>query len=155
MSYGRSTCAMCGEQLAEAYSGYRLPPVCVRLMDGGDDVDPTAIAGDVTVDLCEECTAIARRMIREYDTSPLPECDVEAVQWSDAGVMQALAGGDGAPAAGDGSGVDERTVAEAASAVKAHIDGDDEHIFEHRIDEGYIVLMALEELGIVDHDLLD
>ena len=44
MSYGRSTCAMCGEQLAEAYSGYRLPPVCVRLMDGADDVDPTGIA---------------------------------------------------------------------------------------------------------------
>ena len=155
MSYGRSTCAMCGEQLAEAYSGYRLPPVCVRLMDGGDDVDPTAIAGDVAVELCEECTEIARRMIREYDTSPLPECDVEAVQWSDAGVMQALAGGDSPAAASDGSGVDERTVAEAASAVKAHVDGDDEHIFEHRIDEGYIVLMALEELGIVDHDLLD
>ncbi len=81
---------MCGDELTEAYGRYRLPPLCVKLMDGGNAVDPSSIADSVSIDLCKACTGVARRMIREYDTSPLPEFDVDAASWLDAADAHAL-----------------------------------------------------------------
>ena len=124
MSAPGSTCAMCGDRLAEPYGGFTLPPVCVQLMGGGDDVDPSTVAGSVSVDLCEECTTVARRMIREYDTSPLPEFDVDAVSWQSAGVASALTGGDVSADELAGDGVDRQTIAGAAMVVQAHREGD-------------------------------
>ena len=43
MSRAGSTCAMCGDRLAEPYGGYQLPAPCVQLLDGGDDVDMTGL----------------------------------------------------------------------------------------------------------------
>lgn len=148
-----STCVMCGDQLAEPYGGFTLPSVCVQLMAGGDDVDPSTIAGSVSVDFCEECTAVARRMIREYDTSPLPEFDVDAVSWQSAELASALIGGDVSADAVAGDAVDRRTIADAATTVKAHRDGAADHILEGKIDRAYVVLMASRELGILEGDL--
>jgi len=153
MSGTGATCAMCGDRLAEPYGGYDLPPVCVQLMDGGDDVDTSTIAGPVSVDLCRECTTIARRMVREYDTSPLPEFDVDAVSWQDAGAMAALMREDSDAVGGDD--VDRRTIEDAAAVVQLHQAGDAGHVLESKVDRGYIILMALDELGAVEHDLLD
>jgi len=145
---------MCGDRLAEPYGGFDLPPVCVQLMAGGDDVDPSTIAGSVSVDLCEECTTDARRMIRGYDTSPLPEFDTGAVCWQNAAVASALTGGDVPAGDLEGDGVDRRTIADAAATVKAHRDDDAGRILEGKIDRAYIVLMASRELGILEgHDL--
>jgi hypothetical protein len=123
-------------------------------MDGGDDVDTSTIAGQVSVDLCRECTTIARRMVREYDTSPLPEFDVDAVGWQDAGAMAALMGED-SDAVGGGDGVDRRTIEDAAAVVQLHQTGDADHVLESKVDRGYVILMALDELGVIEHDLLD
>ena len=140
---------MCGDRLAEPYGGFTLPPVCVQLMAGGGDVDPTTIAGEVAVDLCEGCTHVARRMIREYDTSPLPEFDVDAVSWQSAGLASALIGGDVAGDAVAGDDINRRTIADAAATVKAHRNGDADHILEGKIDRAYVVFMASRELGIL------
>ena len=152
MSRAGSTCAMCGDRLAEPYGGFDLPPVCVRLLEGGDDVDPDAIAGSISIDFCEECTAVARRMIRDYETSPLPECDADAVSWSSAAAASAFAGGD-VPADQLGGGdVDQATIADAVATVKAHRDGDGYYFFEHKIDRAYVLLWSLRELGILERD---
>jgi hypothetical protein len=68
MSRGGSTCAMCGDRLAEPYSGYRLPAPCIQLLDGGDEIDPSTVAGKVAVDLCKECTHVARPTGRKRST---------------------------------------------------------------------------------------
>lgn len=155
MSYGRSTCAMCGDRLAEPYSGFDLPPVCVQLLEGGDDVDPSTIAGSISIDFCEECTPIARRMIRDYDTSPLPECDADAVRWSSAGVMSALAGDDvDADDLAGGDGVDQAVIDDALITVQTHRDGDAFRLYEHTIDRAYVLLMSLHQLGILVDDPL-
>lgn len=122
------------------------------MMAGGDDVDPSTIAGSVSVDLCEECTAVARRMIREYDTSPLPEFDVDAVSWQNAGVASAFTGGDVSADELAGDDVDRRTIGDAAATVKAHRNGEADHLFEGKIDRAYVVLMASRELGILEGD---
>lgn len=142
---------MCGDRLAEPYGGYRLPAPCVQLLDGGDDVDPSTIAGKVTVDLCKECTHTARRMIRDYETSPLPECDVDAASWSSAELMGALAGDDlDADDLAGGDGVDQRAITDAVATVKAHRDGDGDRLTPSKVDAAYITLWSLRELGIVD-----
>ena len=152
MSRAGSTCAMCGDRLAEPYGGYQLPAPCVQLLDGGDDVEPSTIAGEVAVDLCEECTQVARRMIRDYETSPLPECDVDAATWSSAELMGAFAGDDvGADDLG-GGGVDQRAITDAVATVKAHRDGDADRLIPSKIDAAYITLWSLQELGILERD---
>lgn len=125
MSRAGSTCAMCGDRLAEPYASYQLPAPCVQLLDGGDDVDPSTIAGEVTVELYEECTHVARRMIRDYETSPHPECDVDAATWSSAELMGAFAGDDAdADNLAGGGGADQRAITDAVATVKAHRDDD-------------------------------
>ena len=150
MSRAGSTCAMCGDRLAEPYGGYQLPAPCVQLLDGGDDVDPSTIAGEVAVDLCEECTHVARRMIRDYETSPLPECDVDAATWSNAGVASAFAGDDvDADDLAGGDGVDQRVITDAVATVKAHRDGDADRLMPSKVDAAYITLWSLRELGFL------
>jgi hypothetical protein len=63
------------------------------LLDDGDGVNPSTIAGEVAVDLCEECSQVAQ-MLRDYETSPLPKCDIDAATWSSAELTGAFAGGD-------------------------------------------------------------
>jgi hypothetical protein len=141
---------MCGERFAEPYAGYQLPAPCVQLLDGGGDVDPSTIAGEVSVDLCEECTHVARRMIRNYETSPLPECDAGAATWSSTAVVNALTGGDReSDQAGGGDGVDQRAITGAVAAVKAHRDGDADRLMPSRVDAAYITLWSLRELGVL------
>lgn len=152
MNAGRSTCAMCGDRLAEPYGGFDLPPICVTLLEGGDDVNPDAIAGRISVDLCEECTEISRRMIRKFKTSPLPEYDADAVSWSSADVMSAFTGGDVPPDQLADNGADRRTIADAVATVNAHKQGRAEHILEGRIDRAYVVLLSFLELGLLDED---
>ena len=144
---------MCGDRLAEPYSGYRLPAPCVQLLDGGDEINPSTVAG-VAVDLCKECTHVARRMIRDYDTSPLPECDVDAATWSSTAVVNALTGGDGAGDQAGGDGVDQRAITDALATVKAHRDGDADRLVPSKVDAAYITLWSLRELGILERDLV-
>jgi hypothetical protein len=115
---------MCGDRLAEPYGGYQLPAPCVQLLDGGDEINPSTVAG-VAVDLCKECTHVARRMIRDYDTSPLPECDVDAATWSSTAMVNAPTGGDG---------VDQGAITDALAAVKAHRDGDADQLVPSKVD---------------------
>jgi hypothetical protein len=145
---------MCGDRLAEPYGGYRLPAPCIQLLDGGDDVDPSTVAGEVAVDLCEECTHVARRMVRDYDTSPLPECDADAATWSSTAVVNALTGGDGAGDQAGGDGVDQRAITDALATVKAHRDGDADRLMPSTVDAAYITLWSLRELGILERDLV-
>lgn len=144
---------MCGERLAQPHGGYSLPAFCVQLLDGGDEIDPSGIAGDVHIDLCEDCTEIGRRMIRDYDTSPLPECDVDAADWSDAGMMAAMAGGDTSRDDLEGSGGVRKEIADAVAAVKAHRSGDSEYMMAGKIDAAYITLFAAEELDLASVDI--
>ena len=148
----RSVCAMCGDAMGQPYGGYSLPAFCVQLLDGGEEIDPTSIAGDVHVDLCEDCTEIGRRMIREYDTSPLPECDADAADWSTAGMVAAMSGDDSSGDELENSDRWREEIADAVAAVKAHQDGAAEHIFEGKIDAAYITVHAAEELGVASVD---
>lgn len=146
-----STCAMCSDRLVQPRGGYSLPAVCVQLLDGGDDIDPSTIAGKVSVDFCENCTSIARRMVRDYETSPLPECDADAASWQNIEVVNALARDD--PELSEMSqsdGVDRRTITDAITTVKAHRDGDADRVMAAKIDAAYITLWSLRELGIVE-----
>jgi hypothetical protein len=142
---------MCDESLSEPYGGYTLPPACLRLMQNADEVDPDTVAAKVTVDLCEECTEIGRKMALEYDTSPLPECDATAARWQAAGAVEAIAGGD-ATADDD---LTERMAMSALSAVKADLDGDGSYMLDSKLTEARVTVLSLDQLGIIDTDLLD
>lgn len=71
---------MCGESAGvdAPYGGFKVPPRCVDLMQNGDSVDTDAIASPVRVDLCREDATIAKRMVTDYDTTLLLECDAAA-----------------------------------------------------------------------------
>ena len=140
---------MCGKKMYEPTRGFTLPAVCARLLEGGDEVDQDAIAGKISVDLCGECGKVARRMVRKYDTSPLPECDADAVRWTSTEMVRVLSGGD-PPTDAPRRGVDRQTVAAAVSTVKAHRSGDAEHIPDTKIDAAYVTVLSLQELGILD-----
>ncbi|WP_050033777.1 hypothetical protein [Halorubrum halophilum] len=147
MSANVSVCAMCC--VAEPYGGYQLPAPCVRLLDGGDNVDPSAIDGEVAVELCEECTHVARRMARDDETSPLPECDADAVSWSSAEVWNGQRQVDRRTLRAQ---LDRREIADQIEIVKAHRDGDSDRFSPSKIDEAYVTLLSLRELGIIGHD---
>lgn len=150
-----TTCAMCSAQLSQAYSGYSLPAVCIQLLDGGDSIDPSTIAGQISIDLCKSCTPLARDMIREYETSPLPECDADAATWHETELMNALARDDPELNTRDESdGVDQQIISTAAATVTAHQNGDAYRIRRAKIDEAYITLWSLQELGVISTDLL-
>ena len=153
MRYSGTVCAMCGDELTEAYGRYRLPPLCVKLMDGGNAVDPSSIADSVSIDLCKACAGVARRMIREYDTSPLPEFDVDAASWLDAVDACALRDDDLSADQIGSDGIDRRVVVDAAMTVKAHQDGAAERITEGKIDRAYVVFMAVDELATLESDV--
>jgi hypothetical protein len=146
MTMTASTCAMCGERMAQPYGGFSVPPFCVQLLDGGEEIDPSEIAGDVSIDLCKDCTEIGRRMIREYDTSPLPECDADAASWSHAGMMAAMAGED--TTADDFTGGTQEKVADAVMTVRVHQKGKTEHVLDAKVDEAYVTVWAAQELDV-------
>lgn len=145
-----STCAMCGASMGTPYGGFTVPPECVQLMEGGDDVDIEAIAHDVSVDLCAECSEVANRMATDYETSPLPECDAEAASWDDAGVVAALA--DSEDVGQDD--LTERMLEDALMTVKAHLDGDAGRVPDSKITGAYTVVLSLQKLGVVETDLI-
>ena len=68
MSTTGSTCAMCGDRLAEPHGGYQLPAPCVQLLDGGDDVDPSTIAGEVAEKLGVS-RPVVHRVINNVDAN--------------------------------------------------------------------------------------
>lgn len=141
---------MCGEAMVQAYGGWKTPPVCVQLMEGSDDVDADAIAGKVTVDLCEECASIGRRMAMDYETSPLPECNAKAARWQSVGMAQALAGEE----VGENGELTDRMLENALMTVKADVDGSSDHILDSKIAEAYVILVSLQQLGKVETDLI-
>lgn len=145
-----STCAMCGTKMGTPYGGFTVPPECVQLMKGGDDVDVEAIAHDVTVDLCAECSEVAHRMVTDYETSPLPQCDAEAVRWGDAGTIAALAGGED----GGQDDLTERMLEGALVTVKTHLDGDAGRVPDSKITGAYTVVLSLQQLGVIETDLI-
>jgi hypothetical protein len=132
------------------YGGFSVPPECVLLMEDGDDVDVETIAHDVTVDLCAECTEIARRMVTDHETSPLPECDADAARWQDAGVFSAQAGGEDIGQ----DDLTERMLEDALMAVKAHLNGDTGRVPDSKVIGAYTVVLSLQELGVVETDLI-
>lgn len=142
-----ATCAMCGHRMAQPYGGYSVPAFCVTLLDGGEDVDPSEIARDVSIDLCKDCTEIGRRMIREYETSPLPECDADAASWSHPEVMAAMAGED--TTADDlQNGQTQKKVADAVMTVTLHKKGKTERVLDAKIDEAYVTVWGAQELDL-------
>jgi len=135
---------MCGTGITGAPARrFDVPPSCLPLLEGGEDVDPETIVGKVRIPLCGECGEISRRMVHEYETSPLPECDVEAATWDDAGVMSALAGQE-IERCEDLAG---RMLEGALATVKADLDGQADHVLDTKITEARVVVLSLQRLG--------
>lgn len=132
------------------YGGFSIPPACVPLLDGGEDVNTDVIAGDVTVDLCEDCTELARRMVLDHQTTPLPECDADAARWEDAGIAEVMLREE--VSSGDMTG---RMMADALGVVKAHRDGDAGRTPESKVVEAYTIVLSLERLGLVETGFFD
>jgi hypothetical protein len=134
--------------MGQPYGGYSLPAFCVQQLDGGEDIDPSEIVGTVSVDLCEDCTEIGRRMVRDHDTSPIPECDADAAYWSDAGMMAAMADeGTTADELKD-RGQAQKKLTDAAMTVEMDREGNTEHILDAKIDEAYVILLTAQELDV-------
>lgn len=129
-----------------------MPPICVQLMDGGKDIDPEAIAHEVKVDLCAECTELARRMVVDYETSPLPECAAAAARWESAGKLAALAGEEDLDLGHDD--LTERWLTTAVPTVKAHRDGTTDGPAASTIIGAYTIVLSLQQLGVVETDLI-
>ena len=73
----RSACAMCGERLAQPYGGYSLPAFCVQLLDGGDEIDPSGIAGsDGGQSLTKNKALFRRPMFGKTDQSAASTIDL-------------------------------------------------------------------------------
>lgn len=146
-----STCALCGDDMVTAYGGFDVPPRCLTLMQNSGGIDPDDVAGKVRVDLCEEDTEIARRMVEDYGTSPLPQCDADHVGYQTRDQVAAFAGE--APD-DDGDGVTERMLEDALMAVRAEQTGDAAHIADHKLVEAKVVVLSLADLGVIDGDVV-
>ena len=147
-----TTCAFCREDLITAYGGFDVPPLCINLMENSDSIDIDNIAGKVRVDLCEEDTEITRRMVEDYGTSPLPECDVDHVSYQDKATAAALAGQ--TPADADDDGVTQRMLDDALMTVRADQTGDTDHIADHKLVEAKVIILSLADLGVIDGDVV-
>ena len=140
------TCAMCGDEMVEPYGGYTLPPECIQLMQGADTADTDEAGRKVIVDLCSECTEIASRMVTDYDTSPLPECDVDAVRWQGSHRVQALIAGEN-----DGNDdISERMLMDALATVRADVNGAVDPMLNSRIIEAYVIVLSFEQRGHIE-----
>lgn len=82
------SCAMCSDPAGyEApYGGFRVPPDFGELLYGNGDP-----ATRIRVDLCRDCRAVAGNMVSEYDTSPLPECDLARCHYETEESLERLA----------------------------------------------------------------
>lgn len=138
------TCAMCGARMEDSPDGgFTVPPTCIELVDGGSAVDADAVHGVVAVDLCAECAEIARRMVLEYDTSPLPECDVDAVRYNERGTLSAFVD----TTRGDPV---ERIVADAVTTVTTCADGGTERRLESKLLEARTIVLSMEDLDAAE-----
>jgi len=147
-------CAMCGESAGGGapYGGFKVPPRCVDLMQNSDGVDTDAIAGPVRVDLCQEDAAIAKRMVTDYGTTPLPECDADAVRFDtrrDVERLAAMSGHDGAAADLVRDDLEGRLLTDAIATVKAARDGRDEYLLDSDVLEAKVVVLSMRELGAI------
>jgi len=142
------TCAMCEDRMAQIYDKYTLPPFCVQLLDGGEEIDESEIVSNISVNLCEDCSEKAGRMVEEEHTTPLPECNVEVASWEDAGKWAAYAGkSTTADEIKDGAQT-KRKLVDALVTVKAHREGDADR-FTRKINEAYVIVWAAQELDVL------
>lgn len=138
---GSYTCAMCGDSAGSTapYSAITVPPACLELMQNGYGIDTDDVVGKVHVDLCKEDAEIAKRMVNEYETSPLPECDANAARY------------DSRPDLEDGPGHDNhdlavRMFADAVDTVTAAESGRADHLPDTDIFEAKAVELSLQLL---------
>jgi len=66
--------------------------------------------------------------------------------------MAAMAGDDVSVDELEGSDRWQEEIADAAATVKAHRDGDADHILEGKIDAAYIIVHAADDLGVATFD---
>lgn len=138
------TCALCGDRMEDVPDGgFAVPPVCVELLDGDASVDPASIHGVVSIDFCGACTDIARRMIEEYDTSPLPECDLEAARYNERGTLAAF----NDTTKGD---PETRTIADAVKTATTYADGGTDRRLDGKTLEARAVVLSMELLEDAD-----
>lgn len=143
-----SECAMCGEPFRTPYTRYDVPPICLDLMQNAGGIDTDAVAGKVHVGVCEECSTVARKMVTEYDTSPLPECDATATSWNTTGVVEAFAGSE----VDTRDDLTERMATDALATVAAATNDDAAPIPESKVAEAFVVATSLEQLDVIDTD---
>lgn len=147
-------CAMCGESAGvdAPYGGFKVPPRCVDLMRNGDAVDTDAIASPVRIDLCPEDAGIAKCMVTEYETTPLPECDADAARFDTREDLEhhaAMSGHDGPAADLARDDLEDRLLIDAITTVKAAHDGGDEYLLDSDVIEAKVVVLSMRELGVI------
>lgn len=136
---------MCGETVVSPYSAYKIPPALVEEMAHSEDVlaeigeTPTKLS----VDLCEGCSDIASRMVTEYETSPLPECDARHLQ-----IPFAVHSPDHDPAI-DQNDLTARMIEDALVTAKASADGNADHLRRSKLVEARVIVLSAQNLGLL------
>jgi hypothetical protein len=145
---------MCGEQIAHNRFVLRVPSICAELFSGGEKISPSSIVGKITVNLCLDCGDTAKKMATKYETSPLPECNIDAANWMGREELAAM-GRMGLYQSGRPAEPSPTEHAQdAAMVVTSHQRGDDNHIHDSEITQAYTVLRSLQQLGYIETNVI-
>ena len=139
-------CAMCGDSagIGAPEHGIKLPSFLIKAMDGGDGVDTASIIDKVTVDLCGDCYTIAQKMVRDHDTSPIPEFQARHVRYDETGKIAVM--GQVSPEEIRNEDLADEMIQGAHLTLKMVESGDAEHMMDSRIFGAEVLIQAMKKL---------
>jgi hypothetical protein len=151
--HGRTTtCGVCGTTMSTPHSGFNVPPACVSLLDGGEDVSPDSITGKVTVNLCSSCDSVVREIVLDDENTPLPACDATAAEWTHRELWAVLAGENPSETTtdADSEALTEQMIAQARRVLARIRRSSAPRVRDSTAIESCIIVLSAHELGLAE-----